>query len=133
MSEFNPLYRVGSDYNVPCPSAFEWNESDVSASDAGRTESVKMNKKRLGKVVSIKLAWNGINTETLQHILRTFDPEYLSITYCDPKYGNANNHYRITREFYVGDRGAPMYNSKLGLWESVSFDIIARNKVGEVV
>lgn len=121
MNEFNPIQSVGG-ASVKCPSVYEWSLQDISASDAGRTESTIMDKMRLGQCVKIKLAWNYITTEEASAILTAFNPEYLDVSYLDPMRGT----YR-TSEFYVGDRTAPAYNTKMGLWTNVEFNIIERS------
>lgn len=117
----NPIATVDG-ATVPCPSKYQYDLQDVSASDAGRTEDTKMHKKRIGQCVKIELSWNYITTAQLSTILQAFNPEYLTVRYLDGMSGG----YR-TSEFYVGDRTAPMYNAELGLWENVSFNIIERS------
>ena len=50
-----------------------------------------------------------------------FNPEYITVCYLDAMEGDY-----ITKVFYVGDRTAPLYNTRMGLWQNVSFDLIAR-------
>lgn len=119
----NPIRTVGGSA-VACPSVYVWSLQDVSAADSGRTEDTKMQKNRIGQCVKIELAWNNISTATASAILRAFNPEYINVCYLDPMQGTY-----VTSQFYVGDRSAPMYNAKLGLWSSVSFSIIERSGV----
>ena len=116
----NPIASVNG-VAVPCPSKYQYDLQDVSASDAGRTEAVTMDKKRIGQCVKIELSWGYISTADASRILTAFNPEYIHVRYLDLLSGN----YR-TSEFYVGDRSAPMYNAELGLWENLSFNIIER-------
>lgn len=118
----NPIKTVDNNSNIPCPSVFEWRLEDVSAADAGRTEDLKMHKKRQGQVVAINLAWNNIKTTDASTILTAFNPEYISVEYLDPKEGGY-----ITSNFYVGDRSAPLYHAEIGRWSNVSFNIIQRD------
>lgn len=127
MSEYNPIWAVDGNTDIPCPSSYEITYSDVSGSDAGRTEDLKMHKNKLGEVVSIKLSWRCKQHSDVNKILWAFDPEYVNVTYCDPKYGKGE-HYRATRRFYTGDKTAPMYNARLRRWENLSFDLIAEEK-----
>lgn len=126
MSAYNPIYSVGGNTNIPCPSVFEWSLQDISASTAGRTEDTVMHKERIGQAVKIQLSWNNITTAQASTILTAFNPEYIGVKYLDPKLGGYTSS-EIT--FYVGDRSAPMYNSKMGLWSNVSFNIIERSGV----
>ena len=116
---YNPIKSVGGT-TIPCPSSFEWQESDISDSDAGRTEDGDMHKMMIGQKVHINLAWQNVTTAQASIILKAFTrQEYFSVNYLDPK----ENQY-LTKTFYVGDRSAPSYNTLLGIWENVSFNII---------
>lgn len=117
-NEYNPIQSVGG-VTVACPSKYEYKLSDVSAADAGRTEDAKMHKMRIAQKVHIELAWQNIQTAVASVILNAFNPEYIDVTYLDPKAGGY-----VTKTFYVGDRSAPSYNTRMGLWSNVSFNII---------
>ena len=117
---YNPIQSVGAYTNIPCPSSFQWKESDVSASDAGRTEDAKMHKMMIAKKVHLELAWQNVTTAEASTILQAFTAsEYFNVNYLDPK---ANAY--LTKTFYVGDRTAPAYNTLKGIWSNVSFNII---------
>lgn len=116
----NPIRQVNGQM-IPCPSSYQWSQSDVSASNAGRTEDVTMDKMRIGMVAKLDLAWQNVSTEVASQILKAFDPEYIIVEFLDPKIGG----YR-TSEFYVGDRSAPLYSTSNGVWSNVSFNIIER-------
>ena len=119
-SEKNPLRSVDGS-PVLCPTTYQWSLEDISAADAGRTEDVAMHKKRIGQVVKLELTWEFITTEQVSDILQAFDPEYIKVCYLDPKQGKF-----VTSEFYVGNRTAPMFNAKQGLWDNLAFNIIER-------
>lgn len=118
--EQNPIRSVDGKY-IKCPSSYLWKLEDVSASDAGRTEDVTMHKKRMGQVVGLELEWQNVKTSDVSEILKAFNPEYITVSYLDAMEGSY-----VTAEFYVGNRSAPMYNSRLGLWQNVSFNIVKR-------
>lgn len=118
-NEYNPIQSVGGT-TIPCPSSYEWKESDVSDSDAGRTEDAKMHKMMIATKVHLELAWQNVTTSEASTILTAFTrSEYFNVTYLDPK---ANGY--LTKTFYVGDRSSPSYNTRLGIWQNVSFNII---------
>lgn len=121
MAAVNPLISVGG-VSVPPPSSYMFKLEDVSRQDAGRTEDNVMHKKRIGQLIGIELSWRYITTADASIILQAFNPEYLDITYLDPRAGQF-----MTSNFYVGNRSAPMYNATMGLWENVSFNIIERS------
>lgn len=116
----NPIASING-ATIKCPSKYQYELQDVSASDAGRTEAVTMDKKRIGQCVKVELSWAYLTTAEASAILRAFNPEYITVRYLDLLSGT----YR-TSVFYVGDRTAPMYNAEMGLWENVSFNIIER-------
>lgn len=119
--EHNPLRSVDGKV-VKCPSTFQWKMEDISSSDAGRTEDTVMDKKRIGQIRKIELEWQNVSTEDVSEILTAFNPEYIEVCYLDAMTGN----YR-TSEFYVGNRSAPCYNARMGVWTNVAFNIIERS------
>jgi hypothetical protein len=121
--EHNPLRSVDGKL-VKCPSSYQWKMQDISASDAGRTEDTKMDKKRIGQIRKIELEWQNVSITDAAAILQAFNPEYIEVCYLDAMTGS----YR-TSEFYVGDRSTPLYNAKLGVWNNVAFNIIERSGV----
>lgn len=121
MDGFNPIRSVNG-AEVKSPSSYQYDLQDISDSEAGRTEDTVMHKNRIGQCVKLELQWNGIDTATVSAILRAFNPEYISVCYLDAMAGGF-----VTSVFYVGDRSAPLYNSKLDLWENVSFNLIERS------
>lgn len=126
MSRHNPI-RFVNGAEIYCPSVYKWALEDLSSSDAGRTEDTVMDKMRIGQIVKIELAWNGLTTEKASKVLKAFNEEYLEIEYLDPLQGQY-----IKSEFYVGNRTAPLYNSEKGVWQNVSFNIIERSGVRNV-
>lgn len=121
--EHNPLRSVDGKL-VKCPSSYQWKMQDISASDAGRTEDTKMDKKRIGQIRKIEFEWQNVSIADAAAILQAFNPEYIEVCYLDAMTGT----YR-TSEFYVGDRSTPLYNAKLGVWNNVAFNIIERSGV----
>lgn len=125
-SNTNPIQSVNG-VSVKCPDAedgYLWDLEDISKSDAGRTEDTKMDKGRIGQVISLTLKWSGLTNDEISALLQAFNPEYINVRYLDPMTGGF-----VTSEFYVGNRSAPLYNSALGLWDSLSFKIIKRSGI----
>lgn len=106
---------------VPCPSGYTWKLSDVSASDAGRTEDALMHKKLITQKRHLELEWQNIDRWEASQIVSAFNSEYFTVTYWDV----LDNGYR-TDTFYSGDKESPMYNMALGIQSSVKFNIIQR-------
>lgn len=122
----NPIISVDGQ-TIPCPSSYQYVLQDVSAPNAGRTEDGMMDKQRVGQVVGLNLQWVNFTTDVGSRILKAFDPEYITVDYLDLKHGGY-----VKREFYVGDRTAPAYNTELGLWSSLSLNIMFRDG-GQIV
>jgi hypothetical protein len=108
---------------VKDPSAMTWGLKDVSGSNAGRTTDTIMHKDRRGQKVTLSLAWNGPTPAEASAILQAFNPEYIFLRYTDPL-----TNTKTTKEFYVGDRSAPVkvWQSNNKLYETVSFEVIER-------
>lgn len=108
---------------VKTPSVFEWGLNDVSPSDSGRTDDAIMHKNRITQKRKIKLAWNNPTKEETAAILQAYNPEYIMM-----KYPDAMSGLNEVREFYVGDRTAPMKMWTIGnkRYSQVSFDVIER-------
>lgn len=119
-SEFNPIRGVNGNA-IPCPSAYTFILSDVSAADAGRTEDTIMHKNKLGELVKIELSFQNIDNEKLYKVLNAFNDEYFTVEFYHPKYMTFK-----TSVFYVGDRTSPMYNHRLGVWQNLNLNIIER-------
>ena len=118
MADNNPIKTVDS-AEIPSPSTFQWEREDISDSSAGRTEDGLMHKNRIGHKVAVSLSWNNVSTSVASTILKAFAPEYVKVKYLDPEAGDY-----VEKKFYVGNRTAPMYNCKLGIWSNISFKII---------
>jgi hypothetical protein len=108
---------------LPTPSSFSWGLNDVSDEDSGRTTDDLMHKNRTSQKRKIQLEWWGIGLDTASTILIAVNPEYIHVTYNDVM-DNATE----TREFYVGDRSAPLQQFTLGnkLLNKLAFDIVER-------
>ncbi len=125
--EFNPIKGIrkdgsNDDYTqIPVPSNYEWGLQDLSKEGAGRTEDNVMQKKRSGQLEKLTLSWKDVKTEDASLILCAFNPEYIEIEYLSPLEGGY-----ITSTFYVGDRKSVLFNSKRGVWETISFAITGR-------
>lgn len=110
---------------VKTPSSFEWGLSDVSDEDSGRVkdDNDTMYKNRTSQKRHIKLSWSGPTPAETASILQAFNPEYIFVKYPDAMSGDNE-----IREFYVGDRSAPVHIWTVSnkRYTQVSFDIIER-------
>ena len=107
---------------IPCPSTYTFGLQDISGSETGRTMDTVMHKNRIGQKRKITLEWRGKSWTETAEIMQAFNPEYITVRYPDMLSGQYE-----TREFYVGDRDAPVF-----IWgdkkivEKITFDIIER-------
>lgn len=108
---------------VKSPSSFSWGLQDVSDSATGRTQDAIMHKNRIAQKRKIGLEWWAVRPEEASKILKAFNPEYIMVTYPDAMSGEDE-----TREFYVGDRSAPVQQWFVGgkMYSKVTFNIIER-------
>ena len=108
---------------VKTPNGFKWGLMDVSSSDSGRLNdaNASMKKNRVAQKRKISLTWNNASEEDTAAILQAFDPEYVYVRYRDPQVAD----WQI-RQFYVGDRSAPVSQFTVNgvIYSTVSFDII---------
>ena len=116
------LIRVDG-VDMPNPSSLKWSLQDVSIGDSGRDDTGKMHKGRVCQKRKLEIAWAGVTPAVASQILTAFNPEYINVRYFDAM----ENAYAI-RNFYVGDRSAPVKIWAVGqkIYESISFDIIER-------
>ena len=116
----NPIRSVGGAY-IPIPSGYTFNASDVSDSDAGRTEDTTMHKNLLGTCVHLGMEWSYISPSEAIEIMNAFSPEYFTVVYLDARTGGYS-----TSVFYAGDKTATMIMTSIGQRYNLSFNIIER-------
>ena len=58
-----------------CPASFKWKKSDISASDAGRTDDTLMHKNKVGEKRTLSLGWVCLTKAEIHEILVAFEPE----------------------------------------------------------
>ena len=116
----NPIRTVDNAY-IPVPSGYTFNASDVSDSNAGRTEDTTMHKNLLGTCVHLGMEWSYISPSEAIEIMTAFSPEYFSVQYLDVRTGTYQ-----TSTFYAGDKSATMTQTSIGIRYTVSFNIIER-------
>ena len=122
-------YRIYVDTGVtgfaelPVPGAMTYGLQDISAANAGRTESTKMMKDRIGKAPKIELTYNNQYTDTITTALSLVKNEYTYILYQDLENGGAYTY----GEFYRGDVTAQVYNGAMDIWSSTKFSLIKRD------
>ena len=104
-----------------CPASYSCSLKELLSSDSARTEDTTYNKMRLGEYIEISVSYRGMESDDLSILLNYFSDEYISVCYFDPK----KNSYKIN-EFYLGETSVPLYNARLGFWDSFSFTLSQR-------
>lgn len=95
--------QSGTFVDVLDPSEVSFGIQDISDPDAGRDASLRMWKGRLGQKMQVALAWNNPSPSETATLLTMFDEEYFFLKFTNPK-----TNTTITKEFYAGDRTAPI-------------------------
>lgn len=108
---------------IKTPTAFTWGLMDLTDGDAGRTQDGRMHKSRTGQKRKLTIGWSYPTKEETSMLLKAFNPEYIKVTYPDSLSGVDE-----TREFYVGDRSAPvkMWTVQNKRYEQISFELNER-------
>ena len=101
--ELNTGMLILNGVSVIDPSEMTWGLQDVSASDEGRDESIRMHKLRVGQLRTYQLAWNMIDPENAAIILQAINMN--DEFYCTMHDVMTNQMRRGL--YYVGDRTAP--------------------------
>lgn len=110
---------------VKSPSAFSWGFADLSSEESGRsTNNGKMTKDIIASKRTLQCTWNNPTKDEVSTILGLVcGKSYMKVTYPDALSG-----VNETREFYVGDRSAPMKSWAIGkkIYSTLSFNFIER-------
>lgn len=116
------LIRVDG-VDLPNPSSLKWSKQSVSVGDSGRDDTGYMYAGIICSKIKLELQWNAVSPSVASQILSAFDPEYVNVRYFDAK----ENSW-VVKEFYSGDKSAPvkMWTDGQKIYESLSFNIIER-------
>lgn len=103
----------------PPPSKFKVGVQDISKAE--RVASGRMVIDRVATKVKLDMAWNYMTPEDLSRVLNIIDNVTFTVVYLDPRSNSMQ-----TREFYVGDRGVPMYMYRGGnpIYTDITFNFI---------
>lgn len=106
---------------IPDPSSLQWGLQSVSRSDAGRDQKGKMHVELQTRKRKLELSWSGVDFATTAEILQAVNAETFWVEYLD-----ALENKRVKKQFYVGDRTAPVhsYAENQRWYTTLSFNII---------
>lgn len=113
----------GTFAELPVPSGMTQGLQDISAPNAGRTESTLMMKDRIGKAPRIEVTYQNRDTALVTSALSLVAPEYFGVIYMDLENGGGYSY----GEFYRGDVTANVYNGAMDIWSSFKFAMIKRD------
>lgn len=108
---------------LPVPSKMSYGLQDISAANAGRTESTQMMKNRIGRAPKISLTYNNQDTQHVTAALALCNSEYFNILYMDLEAGGVYTY----GEFYRGDVSMEVYSGGMDIWSSCKFALIKRS------
>jgi len=105
----------------------EWTRNDIDGANAGRTISGLMIRDRIATKDKIKVTCRPLTTEELTTVLTALEPEYLSVSYTNPRTGSS-----VTKTMYCSS--VPVAFSLCrdsnattnDLWGGIAFSLIER-------
>jgi len=106
------------------PSSLTWGYSDLSSEESGRTLDRLSHKDIIASKVKLDCSWSNPNaTETMALLQAVCPYAYRNITYLDPM-----TNTEVTKEFYTGDKKAPVKTYALGsaIYSDVSFNFVEK-------
>lgn len=112
----------GNVATVPSPTSYDIEYEDQSASDAGRVESGKMYKKRLGTIRKASFSWQNLSDADAQRVFAALQNEYVYAQILDPFKKTS-----VTTEFYAGNRKASYRAENNGTWTNISCSLTERS------
>lgn len=114
------LIQINGKY-IPNPSSLQWGIQSVSASNAGRDMNGDMHVNLVTQKRKLELAWKAVDFATASEILKAVNHATFNVTYLDALTNNTE-----TKEFYVGDRSAPVYSYAVGhqWYSNITFNLI---------
>lgn len=117
------ILRIGSTssnlVDMPSPTVMDVGIQDISK--ASRNANGRMIKERIATKDKIELSWAYLSAEDAKTILQAVKAESFWVGYMYP----VTNAYTV-KEFYAGDRKAPMldYNNGVYRYKDVAFNCI---------
>jgi hypothetical protein len=107
------------------PSEYRVVVSDIDNADTTtRTMDGLLHRDRIAVKRKIEMKWSTIKWDKVSSILTSIQNPFFNVTFPDPVTGST-----LTREFYVGDRTAPValiQPDGTYLWKDMAFNFIER-------
>ncbi|MFT8916564.1 hypothetical protein DLJ48_06895 [Oenococcus sicerae] len=107
---------------VKSPQTLTWVIQDIDAK-ASRDSNGTMHRDRIASKIKLTVKWGPLTVTECKAILTAISGQFFSCTYLDAQAGGM-----VTKQFYVGDRTAPVYtfNEQLSqyVWTDLEADFI---------
>lgn len=107
---------------VTQPATVTYDRYDMDSEESFRGLDGTMQRDRIATKVKLNCQWNGLTGPQMSQLLGAMEPVFFKIHYFDPLEG------WTTKEFYVGDRSAPIYTFTGGkiIYKSFSANFIEK-------
>lgn len=103
---------------------FKWTRSDIDAPDTGRSMDGLMHRGRVATKIRLDITCKPLTSPELMTVLNAILPEYVTVIYDDPMYGNG-----IAKTMYSNNNPAVFQLNKSDgrqYWTGVTFPLIER-------
>lgn len=101
----------------------KWQRSDLDSPDAGRTLDGQMHRGRVASKIRLDITCRPLTSWETQFILNAVFPEYVTVHYLDPQYGE------VTKTMYSNNNPAThmlLQEDGTEWWKGISFPLIER-------
>lgn len=101
----------------------KWQRNDIDSPDTGRSIDGLMHRGRVTTKIRLDITCRLLTSEELRTVLTTIQPEYVTVTYYDPLYGN------VTKTMYSNNNPASYQIKKPSgkeYWSGVTFPLVER-------
>ena len=102
----------------------KWQRNDVDASNSGRTMDGVMHRDKVATKIRLDITCKPLDADTAMNVLNTILPEYVSVDYYDPMYGE-----RVGVSMYSNNNPASFLLARddgNDLWGGITFPLIER-------
>lgn len=101
----------------------KWQRSDIDAADSGRTMDALMHRGRVATKIRLDITCRPLTGAEAQIVLNAILPEYVTVYYSDPMYGN------VTKTMYSNNNPATyciLRKDGTEYWSGITFPLIER-------
>lgn len=108
---------------VAYESGIKWQRSDLDSPDAGRTLDGQMQRGRVSSKIRLDITCRPLTTFEAQIVLNAIFPEYVTVHYLDPQYGE------VTKIMYSNNNPAThmlLQDDGTEWWKDITFPLIER-------